>query len=104
VDFVYPSIDVHERITRTDFEIASRRATDAILLSLDDTVARSGLTPGSIDVVCCTGGTARVPRLAAAIAARFGLQKMHDFRTFHSVVQGLAHHARQVARGGAVNS
>jgi hypothetical chaperone protein len=101
VDFVYPSIDVHERITRTDFEIASRRATDAILLCLDDTVARSGLTPGSIDVVCCTGGTARVPRLAAAIAARFGLQKMHDFRTFHSVVQGLAHHAREVARASA---
>ncbi len=99
VDFVYPSIDVHERITRARFEEASDRAAKAILACLDDTVDRAGIGRDGIDVVCCTGGTAKVPLLSREIAARFGAHKLHDFKSFHSVVQGLAHHARSVAAG-----
>jgi hypothetical chaperone protein len=97
VDFTYPGIDVHEAVTRGGFEAASDKAATAILASLDDTVARSGVGREGIDVVCCTGGTAKVPLLAREIAARFGAAKLHDFRSFHSVVQGLAHHAQTVA-------
>jgi hypothetical chaperone protein len=98
VRFDYPGIEVDERVERPSFENASSRSVDSILRCLDETVAASGLAPVDIDVVCCTGGTARVPALATAIASRFGRDKMHDFRTFHSVVQGLAHHARQTAQ------
>ena len=97
VDFVYPSIDVHERVTRAAFEACAERSVDGILHCLDETLARSGVSAAGIDVVCCTGGTARVPRLAAGIESRFGHAKMQQFRHFHSVVQGLAQHAREIA-------
>lgn len=99
VEFVYPSIDVHEQVTRAGFEAASERAATTILACLDKTVDDAGVGREGIDVVCCTGGTAKVPMLAREIAARFGEHKLRDFRSFHSVVQGLAHHARGVARG-----
>lgn len=98
VDFVYPGIDVHERVPRPGFETAAERATSAILRCLDETVERSGVGREGVDVVCCTGGTARVPVLGEAIAARFGEQKVQRFRSFHAVVEGLAEHARAVAR------
>ncbi len=101
IDFEYPSIDVHENVSRAGFETAATGATDTILRCLDETVERSGVGPAGIDVVCCTGGTARVPRLAQAIAERFGEQKMHRFRSFHAVVEGLADHARALAAGEA---
>jgi hypothetical chaperone protein len=101
IDFVYPTIDVHEHVTRVGFEVAAERAKDAILRCLDETVERAGVGREGIDVVCCTGGTARVPVLANAIADRFGEQKMQRFRSFHAVVEGLADHARALASGEA---
>ena len=101
VDFVYPSIDVHEQVTREGFETASGKAAAAILGCLDQTVEEAGLGREGIDVVCCTGGTAKVPRLARELADRFGESRLRDFRSFHSVVQGLAHHAMGVARAGS---
>jgi len=98
VDFVYPSIDVHERVTRDGFETASGKAAATILGCLDATVDEAGLGREGIDVVCCTGGTAKVPLLARELTARFGEDKLRDFRSFHSVVQGLAHHAMGIAR------
>jgi hypothetical chaperone protein len=98
VDFVYPSIDVHERVTRDGFEAACEKATSTILGCLDATVEQAGIGREGIDVVCCTGGTAKVPKLARELGARFGEEKLRDFRSFHSVVQGLAHHAMGVAR------
>jgi len=97
IDFVYPSIEVHEQVSREGFARAAEKTTDTILRCLDETVARAGLGAGSIDVVCCTGGTARVPLLADAIAARFGSSKVHRFQSFHAVTLGLAEHARALA-------
>ncbi len=101
VDFVYPGIDVHEHVTQSGFEAAAHGATDAILHCLDETVERAGVGRDGIDVVCCTGGTAHVPVLARAIAARFGEHKIRRFRSFHAVVSGLAEHARALAAGEA---
>ena len=100
--FAYPSIDVRERVTRADFEAASARETGAILKSLDDTLAAAGVAPGSVDLVCCTGGTAKVPRIAAEMRRRFGEGRVRDFKSFTSVVEGLALHARSLARGEVV--
>lgn len=97
IAFDYPSIHIREAMTRAEFESASEKPMDAILASLDRTVAAAGLTTDDIDVVCCTGGTAKVPRIARAIEARFGREKVRQLRSFHSVVQGLAERARQVA-------
>lgn len=95
--FDYPSISIREHISRADFDAASEKETGAILSALDRTVESAGLTNDAIDVVCCTGGTAKVPRIASAVEGRFGPQKLRRLRSFHSVVQGLAERARQIA-------
>jgi hypothetical chaperone protein len=95
--FDYPSIELREPITRGDFDAGSEREIDAVLRALDATVADAGLAFADVDVVCCTGGTAKVPRIARAIEERFGVEKVRQLRSFHSVVQGLAERARQLA-------
>lgn len=99
VVFAYPTIDVRERVTRAAFEEASDRETSAILRCLDETLAASGVAARDVDLVCCTGGTAKVPLLAAEIRRRFGDARVRDFKSFTSVVEGLALHARSFARG-----
>lgn len=99
VVFTYPSIDVHERVTRAAFEVASARATSTILRCLDETLAAAGVAEGEVQDVCCTGGTARVPRLAAEIRRRFGEDRVRNFKSFNAVVEGLAVHARALVRG-----
>ncbi len=97
--FTYPSIDVRERVSREGFQEGSRRETEKILGCLDETVRAAGVAPADIDLVCCTGGTAKVRSLAAGMRARFGEDRVQDWKSFHSVVEGLAVHARSVARG-----
>lgn len=97
VSYDYPSIHIREPITRSDFESAAERPIEAILGALDRTVEAAGLSYGDVDVVCCTGGTAKVPFIARAIEERFGAGKVRQLRSFHSVVQGLSERARQVA-------
>src|SRR5262249_23728845 len=99
VGFDYPPIDVRERLTRTQFEAASERATSAILRCLDDTLSRAGIRAHDVELVCCTGGTAKVPRIAAEMRRRFGSDRVRDYKSFTSVVEGLAVHARPLARG-----
>ncbi len=99
IGFSHPGIDVREPVTRAGFEEASRREVDAILRCLDETVRAAGVAPGEIGVVCCTGGTAKVPRIAAEIRRRLPAARMEQFKGFHSVVEGLAQEAQRVARG-----
>jgi len=101
VHFSYPTIEVSEPIARDAFEHSSQAKTAAILGELDATLARAGLGPSEIDIVCCTGGTARLPALADALAQRFGREKLTQYQSFHSVIAGLAEHARGELRGEA---
>ena len=98
VEFEHLDIDVREAITRAGFEEASRREVDAILRCLDETVRAAGVEPAGIGVVCCTGGTAKVPRIAAEIRRRFPAARMEQFKGFHSVVEGLAREAQALER------
>lgn len=97
--FEYPSIDLCEPITRREFEAASSREVSQILATLEQTVSDAALQFADVDVVCCTGGTARVPQIARGIEARFGRGKVQERRAFHSVVQGLAEQAKRLAQG-----
>jgi hypothetical chaperone protein len=98
VAFSHPGIDVREPVTRSGFEDASRREVDAILRCLDETVRAAGVAPEDIGVVCCTGGTAKVPRIAAEIRRRLPAARLEQFKGFHSVVEGLAREAQAVER------
>jgi hypothetical protein len=70
VTFTHPGIEVREPVTRAGFEEASQREVAAILACLEETVRAAGVRFEDVGVVCCTGGTARVPRLAAELRAR----------------------------------
>ena len=98
-EFDYPGISIRHRIARARFESGATAQTKAILDTLDETVDQAGVTHADIDIVCCTGGTARVPMVAQGLEHRFGKPKLRQFRHFHSVIQGLAEHARAIAQG-----
>lgn len=98
IAFSYPGVEVREPVTRAGFEEASRREVDRILRCLDETVRAAGVGHGDIGVVCCTGGTAKVPRLAAEIRRRLPAARMEQFKGFHSVVDGLAREAQALER------
>jgi hypothetical chaperone protein len=51
-----------------------------------------------------TGGTAQVPAVVRALGARVGSRKLQRMSTFHSVIQGLAERAREVAAEARVAS
>jgi hypothetical chaperone protein len=90
----YPEVEIDEPISRTDFERSSQRSTDLIVAELDATLTRAGLRASDVHVVCCTGGTARLPAVENALATRFGREKLTQFENFHSVILGLSEHAR----------
>ncbi|NQW45000.1 MAG: Hsp70 family protein [Deltaproteobacteria bacterium] len=94
--FDYPGINLNETVQRLEFEKYIQPSVDLILRALDETVKRSGLRCNEIDIVCCTGGTARVACLREAMELRFGKAKLQEHRVFHSVVQGLAHRAQEI--------
>ena len=96
IRFSHPGIELRERVTRRGFEEGSRREVEQILGGLDATVAASGVAPDEIGVVCCTGGTAKVPRIAAEISRRFPAARLDQFKGFHSVVEGLARAAQDL--------
>jgi hypothetical chaperone protein len=96
--FAHPGVEVREPVTRSGFEEASRREVDVILKALDATVRAAGVHFEDIGVVCCTGGTAKVPRLAAEIQRRLPAARMQQFKGFHSVVEGLAREAQAIER------
>jgi len=70
---------------------------DSILAALDRTLAASGQGASGIDLVCCTGGTARVAALSTGIQSRFGAENLVRLRSLHSVIQGLGERARSLA-------
>lgn len=92
--YTYPTIDIEERITRSGFEASSAYSTERIVQELDATLQRAGISAEQVDVVCCTGGTARLPAVERALAQRFGQDKLSQFENFHSVIRGLSAHAQ----------
>ena len=92
--YTYPTIDIEERITRPGFEASSAHSTERIVVELDATLQRAGIQAEQVDIVCCTGGTARLPAVESALAQRFGRDKLSQFENFHSVIRGLSAHAQ----------
>lgn len=97
LEFEYPGIRIRETITCTEFESYTADVVAKILERLDRTLDASGLGASAIDLVCCTGGTARVRAVAAGIRARFGDERSVRLRSLHSVIQGLGERARLLA-------
>lgn len=98
ISVTYPGVEFELPLSKLQFDLAIEPNVDAILQKLDETVSASGLSQSEIDIVCCTGGTAKVSAIYAGLVARFGEGKLKKHAFFHSVVKGLAHRAKEVAR------
>jgi hypothetical chaperone protein len=95
--FPYPSIDIAEPIARAEFESAAGEAIDRITTRFEETLAHAGIRASAVDRLYLTGGTAQVPAVVRALADRVGADKLQRMSTFHSVIQGLAERAKEVA-------
>jgi hypothetical chaperone protein len=102
IDYEYPGIDLHLGLPRDAFRQFSAPLVQAIMKNLDQTVQLAGLQYGDIDIVCCTGGTARLGAIHEALAQRLGEDKLQQHMPFHAVINGLAERAVQLARASAV--
>lgn len=97
--FHYPDVEIEEDVSRGEFEVFSEEQVARIVASLDSTVQAAQLKYSEIDLICCTGGTAKVPVIRRELASRFGEEKVRQHNHFHSIVQGLAERARELSAG-----
>ncbi len=96
--FVYPDLEILEIVQRKEFDSYVEERVNRILTSLDETVKRAQVKYSDIDVICCTGGTAKVPIIQEGLSQRFGQAKVLQHNHFHSIVQGLSEKARDLAK------
>ncbi len=99
--FQHPGIDLEEEIFAADFKSASHDLVERIAFSMDETIKKAGVTNAQIDLVCCTGGTAKLPALHHELVRRFGKEKLIQHRHFHAVALGLAERAKAISTGQA---
>jgi hypothetical chaperone protein len=84
------AIPVWELYTRNQFEADLQAYQARVEKVLLDTLAASGLEPGSIDAVVKTGGSSNIPLFTALLQRTFGPVKVKASNPFSSVVAGLA--------------
>lgn len=99
IDLDYPGAELSVPVSRERLDEVAARPLERIIRSLDEVVGAAGLRPDDIEIVCLTGGTSRMPLVEAALRARLPRAGFRRLRSFHSVVQGLAQRARQIAEG-----
>lgn len=94
-----PGFQVHEFVTRTEFEGIIRGEIRAIEDHLLETVRASGLRPEEIDAVIRTGGSAQIPAFYEMLCRHFGEAKVHSVDVFSSVTAGLGIIAHGIEAG-----
>lgn len=93
----YPGAELSVPTTRPRLEEAAERPIGRMLASLDGVLETAGVRADDVEIVCLTGGTSRMPRVEAAFREKLPRAGFRRLRSFHSVVQGLARHARAIA-------
>lgn len=91
--FTHPELEFSQEIQAKNFEDVSQSLVQRITEALDETLRRAGVKASEIEIVCCTGGTAKIPALNQELVKRFGIEKLRQHRHFHSVIGGLAERA-----------
>lgn len=91
--FDYPDIDVKDTFTKNQFIDWSEATKTKIFDSLDLCLSTAGVNPNEVDLVCLTGGTAKVPMIREELEKRFGSEKLQTQSHFHSVMSGLTESA-----------
>ena len=93
----YPGAEIDVPATRAELERVAKSPIDRMMASLDGVLAAAKLTPEDVEIVCLTGGTSRMPAVEAAFKEKLPKAGFRRLSSFHSVVHGLARHARSLA-------
>lgn len=92
--FQYPGIDITQVFNQRQLSDWAQNAKEKIFSSLDSCLQQAGVQPSDIDLVCLTGGTAKVPLVRNELERRFGKEKLQTQSHFHSVLSGLIESAQ----------
>lgn len=92
VDFRFAdgALEIRSTITRADFESWIGDDLARIAATVDQVLAKSGITARQVEKVFLTGGTSFVPAVQRLFAERFGADKLTAADQFESIAQGLA--------------
>ncbi len=93
--FDYPEVAITEAVDASQFEASTQKAIDAIVGSVVGVLERAQVLPEEVDVLCCTGGTAKVHLIESRLRALFSNAELHSLSSFRAVVDGLARLAQQ---------
>lgn len=93
----YPGAELARDVDQPTLATAADKPIARIVEALDRTLATAGVRAEDVEIVCLTGGTARMPLVQRALSARLPAASMRSLRSFHAVVQGLAQRAAEIA-------
>lgn len=96
--FDYPEAEISFDVHRPDFDSQIWNSVEKILATMDETLRASSVPPEKIDIVYCTGGTAKLRAIQNGLNQRFAKEKIMSGNFFHSVIEGLAARAMDLAR------
>lgn len=85
----YPGIDIETQFSKKEFENWAQTPKEKIFSALDRCLQQAQLKENQVDLVCLTGGTAKVPLIREELEKRFGAEKLQTRAHFHSVLSGL---------------
>ncbi len=94
IDFYEARIEIHERITREEFDAFCQPILDELDACVVGLFQKAGL-PEKVDAVFLTGGSSQIPSVRALFAKRFGSAQLRTADAFTSVAEGLGRAAAE---------
>jgi len=91
--FDYPGIEILEIFSKTQFIEWAQSTREKIFEALDRCLDAAGVSAEKVDLVCLTGGTAKVGFIQKELEQRFGAHRLQTQAHFHSVLSGLVESA-----------
>ena len=86
-------ISITEEVGFGDYCDVSLKETDQIFKCLDKCFEKANVEYNDIDLICLTGGTAKMRQVKKALELRFGADKINEHDNFQSVIKGLSDQA-----------
>lgn len=96
-NFDYPEAEMDFEIVRPDYDAQISNSVESIVKVMDETLRLSGVTAEAIDIIYCTGGTSKLRSVQSALRRRFKADRIVGANFFHSVIEGLAARAQELA-------
>ncbi len=101
LNYTYPTCEIDIPLPKDSFRSFSEGLVESICKALDETMKDAGVSYEQVDLVCCTGGTARLDAVQEALEKRLGRAKLQEHQPFHAVIQGLAVRAQELLVKGS---